>query len=102
MTRRAFVSLSLEISKQGQLWQGKCEQMGVVLQSHDLEELVEALTENVILFLNALEEHGERESFFGRNGISLEYEEGEGTLNSEEAEPMIMQRAMRVLLPVGV
>lgn len=101
MTRRAFVRLSVEISKPGQLWQGKCEQMGIVLQADDPHELEEALFENIALFLNTLEKHGERESFFQRNDIDLEFEEGEETPGYEEAEHMVTQKDLRVLLPVG-
>ncbi len=102
MTRRAFVRLSIEISKPGQLWQGKCEQMGIILQAHDPEELEGALFENITLFLNTLDEHGDSASFFQRNGISLEFDEGEETPNFEEAQTMVTQKDMRILLPVGV
>ena len=104
MTRRAFVSLSVSIAQTDHGWQGICPKMGIVLEADDPEGLEDALHENIAMFLNTLEAHGDRESFFQRNGISLEYEvfEGEDAAQAnEEVKTVAMQKDMRVLLPAG-
>lgn len=54
--------------------------MGIALQGKDSEEVEEALLESITMFLNTLEQHGEREAFFERNGIAVVESEEVGFL----------------------
>ena len=78
--------------------------MGIVLGIDDPEGLADAVREIIAMFLNTLEAHGDRESSFQRNGISLDYEvfEGEDAAQAnEKVKTVAMQEDMRVLLPAG-
>ena len=97
-----FIAITLKFSKEGDNWVGTCEKMGITLQSNSLEELSVAMDESILLFLNTLELHGEREAFFSRNGIVL-YSDDD-TPQREYAfsdNPSLFARDKRVPLTIG-
>ncbi|MBI2942431.1 MAG: hypothetical protein HYY04_18535 [Chloroflexi bacterium] len=85
-----FVILTLAYRKEGDLWAGRCRELGTATDGERLEEVHDELIELVELHLSALEEVGERERFFREHGMTF-YTDGEPTqvtrtvpVNSEE------------------
>ena len=65
-----LVTVEFKREKDGQ-WSAVCRELGTAACGDSFEEAAEAIHDLLALHLNALEEHGERERFFKKHGITL-------------------------------
>lgn len=66
-----YIQLTLEFSKEGRRWLGRCRELGTSTFGRTLPETDVKLREAVDCHLNTLEEVGERERFFQEHHIVI-------------------------------
>lgn len=67
----SYVTLTFKFEQEQDVWVGLCLELGTSTFADSMEDCQSALAELVSDHLNALEEFGERESFFAEHGIQL-------------------------------
>lgn len=66
---KGFIILTLLLRQDGNVWTAECRELGTATYADSFEEAHRELVELVELHLNTLEQTGEREYFFEKNGI---------------------------------
>lgn len=69
MQTEGFIILTVRFEREGDQWAATCLELGTAACGDNFEEAQEAIREAITLQLNALEELGERASFFQRYRI---------------------------------
>ena len=98
-----FVLLTFEFHREGRLFVGVCRELGVATDGRDVLKLSDRLAEMVEMYLNGLEEAGERERVFRERGVVLYTDDLAATpaIPLEEAlnTPLISYKKVRVDVP---
>lgn len=71
MSVAGYVVLSIRYQKEGNVWVGICDELGVSNFGDTFEEAKEATEESVMLKLYTLEKLGERDRFFKKYNIKI-------------------------------
>jgi predicted RNase H-like HicB family nuclease len=67
-----YISLTVTMSREGDVWVGVCKELGVSTFDESLDTLLNELKALIAQHLNALERNGVRDDFFKKHGIHIQ------------------------------
>ncbi len=68
---QGYISLSIEFAYEDDQWIAICPELGLAMQDDHLAQCQKDLEEAIDLFLQSLDEEGDRDEFFKEHGIVL-------------------------------
>jgi predicted RNase H-like HicB family nuclease len=71
MQALSYITVTVTASREGDVWVGVCQELGVSTFDESLDTLLKELKVLIVQHLNALEKSGARADFFKKHGIHL-------------------------------
>lgn len=71
MTILGYITLTLEASPEGKAFVSRCKELGVTSCGDSIGEAIEAVTDAVTTYLDAIDQLGERDRIFAEKGIEI-------------------------------
>jgi predicted RNase H-like HicB family nuclease len=66
-----YITVTVTASREGDMWVGICQELGVSTFDESLDTLLKELKVLILQHLNSLEKNGARADFFKKHGIRL-------------------------------
>lgn len=71
MAVKGYITLTLEAYQEGKRFVSRCRELGVTSCGDTASEAIDQIRDAVTLYLNAIEQLGERERVFAEKGITI-------------------------------
>lgn len=71
MANQGYITLTLEAFPEGKTFVSRCRELGVTSCGDSIGDAIEAVTDAVTTYLNAIEQLGERSRIFAEKGIVI-------------------------------